>query len=291
VVDELLFRRAIEQLGESRQNSSHGCKICGGAARPLDILDLNKACNSGRFPTDPSFVPVIYWQCRRCFFVFTNYFDEFSAEEWQAHIYNENYLSVDPDFQHERPLVNVRMLNSFLFGRKQHVIGLDYGAGNGRTALLMREAGWIYDSFDPYGYTDVSRDRIGHYNFCSAIEVFEHLTDPIVAVNAIVEKCDPKKLIIMIGTGVYDREVSEQAGLSWWYAAPRNGHVSLYSSRSFEALAARTGLSCNFVKSGPFFLTKGYSDREIRRLIVRGKVLRRWHEAMRRLLGHTKKER
>ena len=288
VKDDSLFRYAVEQLDAMRLGSLRGCKICGGEGKPVDILDLNKSCSSGRFPTKPSFVPIVYWQCSRCFFIFTDYFDKFTAEEWRTYIYNEDYMSIDPDFQIERPLVNARMLRSFLFNKRDDVIGLDYGAGNGRTAFLMRERGWIYDSFDPYGYTDISPDRINRYNFCSAIEVFEHLTDPIAALSAILEKCDPNKLIIMISTAASDGAISSQTGLSWWYAAPRNGHVSLYSSQSFQVLAARAGLSCVFVKSGPFFLTRGYSEREVRWLIIRGKVLRRWREVTRRLLSHAR---
>ena len=34
----------------------------------------------------------------------------------------------------------------------------------------------------------------------------------------------------------------DQLGLGWWYAGPRNGHVSLYSRRSLTILVQKHGL-------------------------------------------------
>ena len=34
----------------------------------------------------------------------------------------------------------------------------------------------------------------------------------------------------------------DQAGLSWWYAASRNGHVSLFSRPGLELLVRRLGV-------------------------------------------------
>ncbi len=38
-----------------------------------------------------------------------------------------------------------------------------------------------------------------------------------------------------------DGQVLPGRPLTWWYAAPRNGHVSLFSARSLGLLAARQG--------------------------------------------------
>ena len=34
----------------------------------------------------------------------------------------------------------------------------------------------------------------------------------------------------------------DQLGLRWWYVAPRNGHISLYSRRSLAILFERNGM-------------------------------------------------
>jgi 2-polyprenyl-6-hydroxyphenyl methylase/3-demethylubiquinone-9 3-methyltransferase len=46
--------------------------------------------------------------------------------------------------------------------------------------------------------------------------------------------------IILLSTLLQPADIDRQ-GLSWWYAAPRNGHVSLYSATSLEKLAERFG--------------------------------------------------
>jgi hypothetical protein len=116
---------------------------------------------------------------------------------------------------------------------------------------------------------------MGRYNFCSAIEVFEHTTDPAGSLRAILEKASPDRLIIMVSTVLNDNLVPDATRLAWWYAAPRNGHVSLYSSKSLMILGANFGLAYTNVGTGPVLLSRGYTQNEVRNLLVRGKLLRR----------------
>lgn len=222
-----------------------------------------------------SIIPIIYRRCDECQFIYTDFFDDFTSDQWRFYVYNDEYVKVDPEYLTVRPRVNARMLSAFLAGRKNQIRGLDYGGGNGMTAALLRQQGWAYDSYDPFGQTDMQPERIGQYNFCSAIEVFEHSPDPKGSLQAIVEKLSKGRVLIMISMVATDGAVSKETRLSWWYAAPRNGHVSLYSHKSLKILASYFGLTCVFIKSGPFFLTRGYSENEARRLILQGKVLRR----------------
>lgn len=251
------------------------CKVCGGEAHPFDVVDFNKSCETSAYSNNMSIVPIIYRRCDKCQFIYTDFFDDFTSDQWRFYVYNDDYVKVDPEYLTIRPRVNARMLSAFLAGRKKHITGLDYGGGNGMTAALLRQQGWTYDSYDPFGHTDMQPERIGQYNFCSAIEVFEHSPDPKGSLQSIVEKVSKGRAMIMISTVATDGAVSKETRLSWWYAAPRNGHVSLYSHKSLKVLASHFGLTCVFIKSGPFFLTRGYSENEARRLILQGKLLRR----------------
>ncbi len=47
--------------------------------------------------------------------------------------------------------------------------------------------------------------------------------------------------IVIFSTLLSDGNVAERQRLTWWYASPRNGHISLYSRDSLEHLAARGG--------------------------------------------------
>jgi hypothetical protein len=280
-MDNALFRRAVSRLEATRMSPTAPCKICGGEAHPYDIVDFSKSCEMSIDPGAMSIVPVVYRLCAQCQFIFTDFFDGFTDDQWRRYVYNDDYIQVDPEYATIRPRENVRMVSAFLAGKKKSIMGLDFGGGNGLTARLLRERGWIYDSYDPFGDNDMAPERIGQYNFCSAIEVFEHSPDPVGSLRAIVEKVSRGRLLIMISTVASDGAVSPETRLSWWYAAPRNGHVSLYSHKSFEILGSHFDLGCVFIKSGPCFLTRGYTEAEARRLVVQGKLLRR----LRRVLG------
>jgi hypothetical protein len=275
IPDELLGH-AVEKLHAARESPSIKCKICDGRASLFDVVDFSKACHADLYPSGLSAIPVMYWQCDRCQFLFTDFFDGFTSEQWQRYVYNDDYAKVDPDYEVNRPHSNASMLSTFLAGLKNSLVCLDFGGGNGLTAELMRRDGWAFDCYDPFGHTDTSPDRIGRYNFCSAIEVFEHSPDPVGSLRAIVEKTSPGQLMIVIFTELTDGVVSNQSRLSWWYAAPRNGHISLYSRKSLQILGSIFGLEMATIRGGPILLTRGFSRRRLQFMLLRDKVLRQW---------------
>lgn len=233
-------------------------------------------------------IPVIYRMCSRCQFIFTDFFDSFSRDQWQRYVYNDEYIKVDPEYIDVRPRRNARVLTALLSGRKARIIGLDYGGGNGKTVALLRENGWCFDTYDPFGHKDVSPKRNGYYNFCSASEVFEHSADPVASLRDIVERASPDRLMILIGSSVHDGIVSKETRLSWWYAAPRNGHISLFSRKSMQTLAAQFGLRYSTVraKSGSHFMTRGIGASEARAFLLRGKVLFKLRTALKMWNGN-----
>ncbi|MFM0203764.1 class I SAM-dependent methyltransferase [Paraburkholderia fungorum] len=254
-----LFDHVVAKLGKE---DSTACKICGGAAQPFDFVDFNKTCDKSLYPSGLRGIPVLYRKCTDCGFIFTDFFDDFTPDQWRTHVYNDDYAKVDPDYDSKRPRSNVIKINVLLIGRKKKIIGLDYGGGNGKTSALLRAQGWAFDSYDPFGHTDMSPERLGRYNFCSAMEVFEHSPNPVSSLQDIVGKMASGRAMIVIGTGIHDGIVSAQTRLSWWYAAPRNGHISLFSRRSIEILASRFGLSYASIYPGTHLLTRDIGKRE-----------------------------
>jgi Methyltransferase domain len=273
-VPEELLDHAIGKLKATRKHPAAACKVCGETAEPFDVVDFQKSCDRSLYPQGLAVVPVIYRRCRNCHFIFTDFFDEFTAQQWRAHVYNAAYAQVDPEYDRVRPRGNAREIVSFLSGRVRETVGLDYGGGNGMTAALLRENGCAFDSYDPYGSTALTPSFAGRYNFCSAFEVFEHSPDPAAALRQILEKAAPGELTIYIGTGIHDGIVTDQTRLSWWYVAPRNGHVSIYSRRSLQILADRFGLT--YFGMWPFrgthLLTRATSLQVSRRRLVTGKL-------------------
>jgi hypothetical protein len=116
---------------------------------------------------------------------------------------------------------------------------VDYGGGNGLLSGALRMLGMDSTSYDPFHGENPSPPE-GKFNFISAIEVFEHasridrLMDQLAALAA--DDC-----AIVFSTLLSDGKVNEVQRLQWWYAAPRNGHVSLFSRRSLDILSQRWG--------------------------------------------------
>jgi hypothetical protein len=246
---------------------TRGCKICDGAAERFDVVDFAKTCSiPDVYPRGLRGIPVYYNRCRACGFIFTDQFDGFGRKEWSEWVYNDEYGSVDPDYLENRPRANARLVERFLIGRKHTTVGLDFGGGSGLTAELLTRRGWCFDCYDPFGETRLVPSRLETYNVATAFEVFEHLPDPVAALESILEKMTRGALIILIGTGVSDGKVDPGARLSWWYAAPRNGHISLFSKKSLALLARRFALDHTSASNGLHLLTRGTA---LRPLVVR----------------------
>src|SRR5580698_6227982 len=149
---ESLFDYALDRLSAERYSSRINCKICGSSTQLFDVVDFKKCCNLSLYPDGLAGIPIFYRCCTSCKFMFTTFFDDFSSEQWRAYVYNEKYAEVDPEYQDIRPRRNVSEIELLLAGKKDTTVALDYGGGNGMTAMLLRQKGWNYDTYDPYGH-------------------------------------------------------------------------------------------------------------------------------------------
>ena len=83
------------------------CKICGGMAELYGVVDFHKSCIEAQgIRLRLSGVPIYYRRCATCEFLFTDAFDNWSRDQFKAHIYNEDYHTVDPGYQTARPSEN-----------------------------------------------------------------------------------------------------------------------------------------------------------------------------------------
>jgi hypothetical protein len=272
---ESLLDYALERLSAETSSPELACKICGSDTDLFDVVDFKKCCDLALYPKGLAGIPVYYHRCRSCGFIFTTFFDAFTAEQWRAYVYNEEYAAVDPEYFEIRPRRNASEIETLLLGKQRSTIALDFGGGNGMTAKLLREKGWIYDTYDPFGFCDAKPERLGKYNFCSAFEVFEHSPDPVSTLSEIVRMTSPGRLMIFVGTSIHDWEVRSDTRLAWWYAAPRNGHVSLYSRKALQCLGRHFGLSYVSVSPGTHLLIREIPPRGARVSLLRSKILQK----------------
>jgi SAM-dependent methyltransferase len=215
------------------------CKCCGARASLYGLLDFNKNCEIYRANALAiSGVPIYYHRCPACRFIFTTALDHFSKEDFERYVYNDQYLLIDPDFQDARPRHNATIVTRLLAQAKPARI-LDYGGGNGKLAELMSEHGFSdVTTYDPY-VPRFDQKPGGRFDCVICFEVLEHSTDPARTIFEITSMLTDTG-IILLSTLLQPDDIDGQ-GLAWWYAAPRNAHVSLYSAASLERLAGRAG--------------------------------------------------
>lgn len=217
------------------------CPVCAAPALPLDSVDFNKSCEEDRGLKLPrSGVLVQYHLCDGCGFCFAPEFSAWTFRDFEQRIYNGDYETVDPDYKFTRPAGNANLLAGLFSAAK--ISHLDYGGGSGLLSKQLREKGWDSQTYDPYVDRSVSVRGIGPFDLVTAFEVFEHVPD----VNVLFD--DLQTLVkvdgaIMFSTLLSDGEIGRHRPLTWWYASPRNGHISLFSAQSLRLCLNRRGFN------------------------------------------------
>jgi SAM-dependent methyltransferase len=217
------------------------CPVCGGSSEWLDALDFNKSCEESRGMILPrSGVLVVYALCNGCAFCFAPQIYAWPPETFERWIYNEAYAEVDPDYLGVRPRANADVLSQ-LFPRPPAARHLDYGGGNGMLSDVLRERGWNSSSYDPFADRGRAQESRGQFDLITAFEVFEHVPDVNALMRDLGGLLTPTG-IVLFSTLMSDGEIQPNKPIKWWYAAPRNGHISLFSRKSLGVMANRMSL-------------------------------------------------
>jgi len=219
------------------------CPICSAHCLPAGTIAFNTCCGSGaQNLLPPSDMNVSYVQCSQCGFCFAPEFSAWSLEDFATRIYNEDYAIVDPDYTDARPRANAGSLLATFGERGRGIRHLDYGGGHGLLSKLLRDGGWPSESYDPFVDRSVSLSGLGQFDLVTAYEVFEHVPDVRRLIADLASLLRPDG-VVLFSTLLSDGNIAPGRPLSWWYAAPRNGHISLFSARSLAALGAIEGFS------------------------------------------------
>lgn len=170
-----------------------------------------------------------------------------------ARIYDEKYYSgqgpdpsLDYVFEMEHPEKSVRMhewrgiheLVNSLVAVKKETTWLDFGCGNGGLVRHVREStecsadgfeeGWIADRARGLGIPILKREELpgrkGCYDIVTAIEVMEHVIDPIDCLRNIRDLLKPGGLLF-VTTG--NAQPHRKRFLKWSYVVPEM-HVGYY---------------------------------------------------------------
>jgi 2-polyprenyl-6-hydroxyphenyl methylase/3-demethylubiquinone-9 3-methyltransferase len=225
---------------KAASNAPVPCKICGQAAPLYGVVDFHKSCveqHSKRLPL--SGIPVYYRRCEACSFLFTDGFDDWSEAEFKAHIYNADYLAVDPEYVEIRPRDTAIAVEKLFGAYKPELRVLDYGGGNDVLCSALRGAGFpVAVTYDPF-VDDYARRPDGTFNLVTCFETIEHMPDPMAGIAAILASLAEPGLVLF--STLLQPQDFDKVGLHWWYVGPRNGHVSIFSREALIIAWKRHG--------------------------------------------------
>jgi SAM-dependent methyltransferase len=209
----------------------------------LPPVDFNKSCEDRPEPLlPPAGWSVEYHLCGRCGFCFAPALHAWRHEDFARHVYNDAYVTVDPDYLGARPEANASALDALLGQHAARIRHLDFGGGDGLLSRRLQERGWQSSSCDPFLEPNLDLARLGRFSLVTAYEVFEHVPDVDRLIRTL-GRITERQGVVLFSTLLADGQVRAGAAPTWWYAAPRNGHISLFSRRSLELLGLRAGFS------------------------------------------------
>jgi len=215
------------------------CKICGHAATLYGVVDFHKSCRDEQVRLPLSGVPIYYHRCANCGFLFTCAFDDWNTDQFRKYVYNEDYRSIDPDYEISRPHMNAMRVEHLLGQHKADLRVLDYGGGNDVLCSTLRSKGFpVAVTYDPMVPEHASRPG-GSFDLVTCFETLEHMPDPVTGIGGILEYLAEPGLVVF-STLVLTADFNNY-GLNWWYVAPRNGHVSIFTWKALEIAWGRYG--------------------------------------------------
>lgn len=217
------------------------CPVCNSETYIWGCTDFNKSCEelNGTY-LDYCGVPIYYLKCHSCEHLFTTDFDDWDLEDFQENIYNENYIEVDPEYNGQRSLRDKEMFVQLINHNKSLEI-LDYGAGPGVFGQELKKLGYNVESWDPLWMKEPEWDQNKKFDIVTAFEVLEHSPTPEKTIKEIHSFLKPNGKILI--TTLVNDILQQRRDPAYWYIAPRNGHVCMYSNKSLEKLFSLVGMN------------------------------------------------
>lgn len=137
----------------------------------------------------------------------------------------------------------------FFEGKKQST-GLDWGGGTGLLARLLRDNGFVVQTYDKFaeaihaeGFV-IKKDELDtKLTFLTSIECFEHLVSPY---DSYINSTSNKDYFFFT-TETINNPPPDPASDFWWYFLPETGqHITFASKKGIKHFKDRLGFSYYF---------------------------------------------
>lgn len=182
----------------------------------------------------------LYRLCPGCGYLFVE--DPF----WLGEAYSRAIALADTGLVSRNLNIGFRLASAlqFLDGRSGRGTYLDYAGGYGLLTRFMRDFGYDFRWFDKYCENSLSAgfefvDSADPISVVTAIEVMEHVPDPIEFINEVFAKATPESMVFT--TRVYSGNGAPPA--NWDYYSFETGqHIGFYRRSTLNAIATRLGL-------------------------------------------------
>ncbi len=188
-----------------------------------------------------------YLQCQHCHLVYVpDNFHLSPEDEKKQYDFHTN----NPEDIHYRKFLS-RLFSPLLEHLKKPSQGLDFGSGPGPTlSIMFQEKGFnmaIYDKF----YADDKHIFTQHYDFITATEVIEHLTQPAKELKRLISMINSKGYL-----GIMTKQVIDKEQFSHWHYKNDLTHICFYSKETFLWIAKTYSLESIFIGSDVIILQK-----------------------------------
>ena len=194
---------------------------------PINACPLCKSNQEEIFYTD-SYRE--YFKCSNCDFFFVPKIYHLSEKDERARYDTHNN---DPTDDKYRNFLS-QLLNPLQERISMNSSGLDFGSGPGPTlSLMLKDFGHTVDLYDKfYAKNDFVFKK--QYDFITASEVVEHLSQPMVELNRLMGLLKSNGIL-----AIMTQILTPQVDFSQWYYKNDPSHISFFSEKSLNFLAKK----------------------------------------------------
>ena len=205
---------------------------------------LCKTTNSSKFYKEKF---CEYLRCLSCDFIFVPKMYHLSDAEEKSRYDTHNNDPNDHRYRHFLSQLLVPLLERI----QQKSNGLDFGSGPGPTlSLMLEECGHSMDLYDKFYANDISVFE-KKYDFITATEVVEHLSEPMAEISRLIEMLNNQGHL-----AVMTQILTPQIDFSSWYYKNDPSHIGFFTKKSLSFLASYLNIEVYFISERVVFFQK-----------------------------------